>query len=161
MKRSGLHNNVAYILFAIFSLVFASNAFGQWTGKVILGELTEAQPALASFQGGLYLAWTGTDGNRTINVMSSPDGLNYANKVTLFNFTSPGNRGPSLSEFPVCGSLFLSYVGGGNAVNFSKSFDGINWSPQTIRFPLPLARRREPPGRQKSFPVHAQKYRKT
>jgi hypothetical protein len=131
--QTRLNYAVTFVVFASLSM-FASSAFGQWTGKVTLGDTTAGQPALATFssQGRLYLAFTGTDGNETINVMSSADGFNYGNKVVLSNFRSINGYGPGLSEVPNCGSLFLSYVGGGHAVNISTSSDGINWSPQNI-----------------------------
>ena len=40
-------------------------------------------PALAFGNGRLYLAWTGSDGARSLNVMSSTDGQTFVNKVTL------------------------------------------------------------------------------
>ena len=131
MKKSAWHNKVPYVFLTLCIFFLAPNAFGQWTGKVILGDTTVGQPGFAEFQGQLYLAWAGTNSNHTINVMSSGDGLNYGNKVTLSNFTSPNGYGPSLSAVPGCGTLNLSYVGGGHNVNVSHSYNGINWSGQT------------------------------
>jgi hypothetical protein len=49
--------------------------------KVTLGQRSSAAPALASWQGSLYVAWTGRDTH--LNVMSSSDARNFANHVRL------------------------------------------------------------------------------
>jgi hypothetical protein len=43
-------------------------------GKIILGEVTEAAPALASYQNLLFLAWTGAGDNAFLNLRLSGDG---------------------------------------------------------------------------------------
>jgi hypothetical protein len=131
VKKSVLLNKGPYLFLMLCFFLIVPNAFGQWTGKVILGDTLVGQPGFAPYNGQLFLAWAGTNGSHTINVMSSWDGLNYGNKVTLGSFTSPYSFGPSLSAVPGCGSLDLSYVGGGHNVNVSHSYDGVNWSGQT------------------------------
>jgi hypothetical protein len=127
--QTRLHCAVTFVAFATLSM-FASNAFGQWTGKVILGETTVAQPALATFQGRLYLAWNGTDTYNRVNVMSSADGLNYdySTKRTLDSTLA---FGPGLSAVPSCGVLLLATAAGPNQYSRSvytyRSYDGLNW----------------------------------
>jgi hypothetical protein len=121
-----------YLILLLNVFLSVTDTFGQWTGKVVLNDYTTGQPALEEFQGKLHLGWVGADSNRTVNVMSSFDGLNYGNKVTLWGMTSPDGIGVALSEIPNCGVLALSYLGRGNRYpNFTKSSDGLNWSPQS------------------------------
>ncbi len=121
-------------LISTLFLLSAIEAFGQcnWTGRAILNETTSAQPGLAPFNVGgqdrLFLAWAGTDGNRTVNVMSSADGFNYTNKVILAQMQS--RHGVGLVGSPGCSSLYLAFSGRDASanLNLARSFDGINWS---------------------------------
>jgi len=78
---------------------------GRWIGlfhkyngidKVTLQESSEFSPALTVFQGRLYIAWTGRDDKRSLNVISSADGKQFDQKVTL-PATSDG--APALAVF--------------------------------------------------------------
>src|SRR2546422_8288947 len=42
-----------------------------WDAKIIIGERSEHSPSLAFFNGTFYIAWTGTDDQHHVNVMSS------------------------------------------------------------------------------------------
>jgi hypothetical protein len=63
----------------VAQLVLLGNTSGahlglELDGKVVLGEATEAGPALASFGDLLYLAWTGAGDNDYLNLRCSRDG---------------------------------------------------------------------------------------
>src|SRR2546422_11523778 len=51
-----------------------------WDAKIIIGERSEHSPSLAFFNGTFYIAWTGTDDQHHVNVMSSADGVNWGGK---------------------------------------------------------------------------------
>jgi hypothetical protein len=100
------------------------------TSVVTAGNQTQAlSPALASFRGRLYIAWTGN--NSAPNVESSADGMTFSNKVTL-NETSAA--APALTVEKAAGhgqptSLVLGFTGTGNQqINTLTSSDGQNFS---------------------------------
>ena len=66
--------------------------------------------ALLSHAGRLWLAWTGTD--RRLNVMSSPDGVTFDQKVTL---DERSTTAPSLTVHN--GRLVIGWTGGGSKIN--------------------------------------------
>ncbi len=51
--------------------------------KVILNDTSIDGPAIASGYGGTFIAWTDTDAQHHINLMTSTDGLHYSNKHIL------------------------------------------------------------------------------
>jgi hypothetical protein len=78
-------------------------------GKVVLGDSSEAAPALASHNGRLFLAWKGS-GNDNLNLLLSDDnGASFRGKTTFPEFSS---HGPSLASH--AGRLFLAWKGSGN-----------------------------------------------
>jgi len=92
-----------------------------------------AGPALATFQGNLYLAWTGSDSH--LNIMHSADGTTFGGKINLGSvnglFQSTGS--PSLTA--TANYLILSWLSnksnGGTPepiIYSSYSTDGVNWS---------------------------------
>lgn len=115
---------------------------------VLEQETTNEQPALASFGGKLWLAWTGTDSVHRLNIMSiAVDSDNHATAETnskfMFNWTAPGDPanwtatgGPALCTF--ASRLYLAFSGGGGlggaqpngAFNLAWSTDGSHW-PQS------------------------------
>src|SRR2546425_9858656 len=61
-----------------------------WTPKVMIpGERSEHSPSLAFFNGTFYIAWTGTDDQHHVNVMSSADGVNWGGKRTFRGIVLP------------------------------------------------------------------------
>ncbi len=89
--------------------VTRATAVNGFSNKVILGDTSPVSPALASFNGRLYLAWKG-NGNNNLNVMySTDDGKTFGNK-----YTSP-EKSP---ESPVLcvhnGSLYIAWKGNSN-----------------------------------------------
>jgi hypothetical protein len=87
--------------------------FGQYSGFV--NQCTTAQtsrnsPSMASLNGNLYLAWTGTDDK--LNVMSSTDGgLTFANQFPSKQYPSTQNSTLSPSLFVVNGTLNIAWTG--------------------------------------------------
>jgi hypothetical protein len=78
-------------------------------GKVVLGDTSEAAPALASHNGRLFLAWKGS-GNDNLNLMFSDDnGASFRGKTT---FPETSSHGPALTSHG--GRLFLAWKGSGN-----------------------------------------------
>lgn len=88
------------------------DAFGSPTGfsnKNTLGDTSPVSPALASFNGNLYIAWKG-DGNDNLNVMVSTDnGATFGNKLTS---PETSDDAPSLAVFN--GNLYIAWKGSGN-----------------------------------------------
>src|SRR5579859_7082710 len=91
----------------------------------VLGELSDRSPALATFNGRLFIAWKG-NGNFHLNVMSSHDGVTFdhATKITFDEFTPVG---PALAAFD--GRLFLAWTGTDEfaLLNVMSSADGVTW----------------------------------
>ena len=63
-----------------------------------------ARPALASFSGGLYIAWKGTD--ERLNVEASNNGVTFAGKSVYSRSTE--DTGPELAD--VGGSLDMAWT---------------------------------------------------
>lgn len=104
-------------------------------GKITLAERSSAAPALASWQGRLYLAWTGTDTH--LNVMSSADGRSFSDHYRLdhksyktetsmssstssgFSETTTVALAPSLAASE--GGVDLAWTGSDGHVNVMRS----------------------------------------
>jgi hypothetical protein len=99
------------------------------------GRNTDFGPALAAFNGALYVAWTGTDSNHHINIASSTDGVHFGNQVTPF--ASEGNNtgfAPALAVFH--GRLYVGWTGtdSNHHINVASSADGIHFGNQVTPF---------------------------
>jgi hypothetical protein len=77
------------------------------TGKVTLGDTSEAGPALASHGGRLAIAWKGA-GNDNLNLAFSADGAQFDNKIT---FGETSHHGPAIASHK--GELLLAWIGRG------------------------------------------------
>ncbi len=111
---------------------------------VLENDTTMQQPALAEFDGKLWLAWTGTDAAHRLNLLPitvSPTNhlsADLQNKI-IFNWTAAG--GPSLAVRQVMVNkqvqqrLYLTFCAGGGLgaaapsgeLNFAYSTDGRSW----------------------------------
>jgi len=95
-------------------------------------------PALAVFENSLYVAWTGT-GTGSLNVMSSPDGVNFMNHVIIqdpVQGTVPtAYLGPTLTSFN--DRLYLAWSDKSTkAINITSSSDGLTFgTPQQLTDP--------------------------
>jgi hypothetical protein len=95
-------------------------------------DTSKGNPAIANFNGALYLAWTGTDARGSLNIASSTDGgANFGAKTTL-NETSA--TGPALAAFN--NKLFIAWVGtdASHSLNIASSSDGKNFG-NTVTLP--------------------------
>jgi hypothetical protein len=94
----------------------------QLTSKVTLSaDLSpNLSPALAVSNGRLYMAWS--DPNGHLNVISSADGVHFANQVTLGDTSAVG---PTLSAFN--GRLYLGWTGTNGQLNVESSADGMTF----------------------------------
>ncbi len=102
--------------------LYYTNAVGYIADKVTLGDTALGAPALANVHDAqLALAWTGTDSQHRLNVMSSPDGRSFGGKVTLGETSIDG---PALAFGG--GRLFLAWTGtdGPHHLNVLSSADG-------------------------------------
>jgi hypothetical protein len=105
--------------------LYYNDSIGYITDKVTLGDTAIGAPALAATIGDVVaLAWTGTDSQHRLNVMTSRDGRNFAGKVTL-NDTSID--GPALASGN--GRTFLAWTGtdGPHHVNVMSSTDNYSF----------------------------------
>ena len=62
---------------------------------VTLPQTSSFAPAVAAFNGKLYIAWTGTDPGHHLNIESSSNGVTFGNKVTLPETSDAAPRWPS------------------------------------------------------------------
>lgn len=85
---------------------------------------SKQEPALTFYQGLLYLSWTDDTGN--LNVMSSSDGENFQNQVSI---GQPSSSGPALTASSSL--LFLAWIDANGKLNMSSSVDGKEWAPPT------------------------------
>ena len=74
-------------------------------------------PALASHGGRVWVAWTGSD--RRLNVMSSPDGAYFDQKLVL---DERSLAPPALVVHN--GRLLIAWTGGGNRINVATLAQG-------------------------------------
>ena len=89
--------------------------------KVTLGDTSFVEPFIVPYHDRLFIAWTGTDSGRHLNVMSSEDGQTFADKVTLGD-TAFVN--PSLAVFNSRLHIAWSGTDSGHHLNVMSSEDG-------------------------------------
>lgn len=96
--------------------------------KLTLPEYTFTAPALAVFNGDLFLAWAGTDTNHSLNVIQiiPRGGILTQNKVTLWQDHSLSR--PSLATDPNGNHLILSWTGPDHRIRYAVSDNGKTWS---------------------------------
>lgn len=99
---------------------------------VLRPETSGFSPALVHFGSGLLLAWTGTDGGHSLNVLpfsltTAGSGFRVGSKTTLRQFGSVA--GPSLALNPYNAQLLLSWSSNNppNQLAFATSNDGVMW----------------------------------
>jgi len=97
----------------------------------VLSEFSTVSPAVAAFNRKLFVAWTGTDQFRQLNIISAdqPDPLNFSNKRIL---GQDSLTGPALAVFQ--GNLYYAWTGTDQfrQLNIWSSSDGINFSNKRI-----------------------------
>jgi hypothetical protein len=86
--------------------------------KPLTGEVRRTGPALATFDGKLYIAWASTD--KRLNLIPSQDGRDFPNnqKITL---EEGSERTPANAEFN--GNLYLAWRGNDSHLNVLRLTD--------------------------------------
>jgi len=102
---------------------------------VTLREKSSAAPALTSWQGRLYVAWTGTD--TRLNVMSTPDGRSFSDKIRL---DEKSYRTESSSSMGPGGSSTTDYICLSPALAGSASGVNLAWTGSDGHLNVQLAR---------------------
>jgi hypothetical protein len=117
---------------AIYLLCIVGAATQPAAAQTSTGFTSTSTPSLAVFSSQLFLAWTDLNTNpHAIKVAASSDGINFGSPVTLFgNNTSIPNAGPAIAAFN--GKMYLTWTGGGNAINIASSTDGLNYSNKSL-----------------------------
>lgn len=97
--------------------------------KVTLGDTSIAAPALNYMNGICYIAWTGTDSGKHLNVMSSTNAKDFTGKTTLGDTSITG---PALTTFN--NMLYIGWTGTDSAqhLNVMSSSDGVHFSNKAI-----------------------------
>src|SRR3954454_9149604 len=90
------------------------------TLDVNLPETSPFAPAVASFNGKIYIAWTGTDSGHHLNVESSSDSTYFSNKVTL---PESSIAAPALAVFG--GKLYIAWTDTAHHLNVESSSNGV------------------------------------
>lgn len=99
---------------------------GDWSGNQHISNTTSNQaPALAVWNNALYMAFVDSNNNNDLTVISSTDGLNWSNDLTVGQ--SSGNT-PALVVWH--NRLYLFFVGAdmGHGLQFVSSTDGRTWT---------------------------------
>lgn len=95
-------------------------------------ETSSARPALTVFQGKLFIAWAGTDGQKTLSIAQwNADDRKAHNKHVLWGETSP--FGPALTaRANPTPRVVLAWTGSNaqRTLCYRTSPDGLNWADQ-------------------------------
>ncbi len=106
----------------------ALSALSQPASAVVLSYTSIDTPSLAVFNGRLFMAYAGTDGNHRLNYAVSSDGLTFS------QVTDPNNRaggGPAITVFN--GTMYVVFPGiNDHAINIASSTDGQHYSGQFV-----------------------------
>jgi hypothetical protein len=88
-------------------------------------ELTQAGPALAVYNGKLWIAWTSTDPQHTINLAYTTNGTTFSTPVLVGDNST--NYRPALTAFG--GKLYIAWTGTdpGHHLNLAYTTDGITF----------------------------------
>jgi len=121
------HLLILGLVVATLGIFQAAQAAGPLT---TLSQTSVQGPALAIFNGRLYMAWTGTDNPNHLNVAYTTDGVNFTAPVVIPNNSSVNYAGPGLTAFN--GKLYLSWTGGSALVNYISSSDGVTWGNKVV-----------------------------
>lgn len=110
------------------------DVYGTRTKLTFWGETSAFSPALVAANNNLYLAWTGTNVGRSLNVLTitTTSGLARGPKVTLWGFSSLA--GPSLSYESSRAEYVMSWIATSpaNHIAVAKSTNASAWSGATV-----------------------------
>jgi hypothetical protein len=96
-----------------------------WSNKAPLQETTSNTPAVASDRGRVFVAWTGDDRNRSVNLVSTADAKFRAWDEKLV-FSESSLAGPALAVGG--GRLYLAWTGLDRRLNVISWDGGATWS---------------------------------
>lgn len=133
MKYASVISSTRHVLalFAVSAILACGYAQAAPVGTVVqLNEFSPEGPALAVFNGRLFLAWTGTDGNHSLNVAESSDGLHFSNPVVFAGQSSIPSAAPSIVAFN--GKMYLYWTGGFQDINVATSTDGLHYANKSL-----------------------------
>ena len=117
---------VAFIGLAVAAITAVHPAVAQQ--KVVSNQTSNAGPALAVFNGQVFMAWAGTDSNNTLNVAAASDGLHFGTPVTVG--TNWSHASPTLAAFN--GKLYLAWQGARNSIAIASSTDGLHFGSPSV-----------------------------
>jgi peptidoglycan/xylan/chitin deacetylase (PgdA/CDA1 family) len=113
------------------------DVYGTPRKLILWGETSPMAPTLAYENGQLYLAWTGSNSGRSLNVQAiniGAAGLSVGAKTTLWSFAS--GAPPSLAPGPNHAGLILSWSQlGSQAIRFVTSANGSTWPATATTLP--------------------------
>lgn len=105
-----------------------ASIYGAKTNKTTLKDTSVASPSFTTFNNNGFIAWSGTNAQRNLNVMRTNNLRVWFNKVTLADTSLSG---PALTVFN--GRLYIAWRGvGNNQLNVMSSADGITWANKVI-----------------------------
>jgi peptidoglycan hydrolase-like protein with peptidoglycan-binding domain len=100
-----------------------SSIYGAATAKATLRDTSITSPSFCTLNAQGFLAWTGTNAQRNLNVMRT-DNLRVMYGKVILGDTSLS--GPALAAFN--GRLYIAWRGvGNNRLNVMSSADGVTW----------------------------------
>lgn len=135
MKALGRSQLKGFARILGLSLVIAGATAPGVASAVPTDKTSNWQPAIAAFNGRLYLAYTGLDGR--LNVASSTDGVTFGASTIIPNNTSA--VGPGLAAFN--GELYIAWAAtdGRRSINIMQSANGVSWvNKRLFRFDASL-----------------------
>jgi hypothetical protein len=115
----------------IFFMCFLLAAFVavQPAAAVSLPMTSDDGPALAVFNGQLFISFLGRDRNHHINFSASADGINFGDTVPFGSNSS--DVGPAIAAYN--GKMYVAWSGRGNQhLNIASSTDGLHFTNQSI-----------------------------
>jgi hypothetical protein len=105
----------------------ALSALSQPAAAVVLSYMAIDSPALAVFNGQLFLAYAGIDSNHRLNYAVSSDGVSFT-QVT--DGSNRATNGPALAVFN--SKMYVAFTGADHKINIASSTDGQHYSGQYV-----------------------------
>lgn len=127
-----LRKKALTLCMATLLLLGTGTAFGQcsWSTKVVHTQTTSNQPALAAYTVSgttkkIFLAYVGTDSNRTLNVMESTNGTSWGSQTVLTGWQSSSGvaLGGAPPNFSGCGYLIIAIAQGANEPIYAQTIN--------------------------------------
>jgi hypothetical protein len=121
-------NGVAYLAWTDSS-GYTLKVMNLTTGSVYDSEeKSEDSPALCVFDGNLWIAWKGSDGNVSVGQLALAG--TTASIINPVDLQQGSKHGPALAS--VEGAIYVAWVGGNTQLNVISSADGQNFGSQYL-----------------------------